>query len=296
MNEQLKVNLSKEIEIIRRVANLALPQTTPGSLEYQTCKRVISYPVEYMRWAEFTVMLKTLDIKPGDRVLDVGSPQWFTILLAYKYPETHFTYINILDDEVAPYGSVAELAGLKNIQHEIGDVRDLEYDDDSFDNVISISVLEHIYPAEGGDVIAFDEIRRVLKSEGSLYLTLPYKSNGEIVYLDEPVYERKELKKNFFAREYDREMFENLLNKTNSSVSERYFICEKKGFLSLDYYEFGPGKSKSGAKVNMLLYRVLKKIWPYSITRFMALRYLFISDSPKDRLVNIGAKLGFENV
>ena len=48
-----------------------------------------------MRWAEFEAVLRMLHLSPGQKVLDVASPQWFTLHLAARHPDVQFRYINI---------------------------------------------------------------------------------------------------------------------------------------------------------------------------------------------------------
>ncbi|MDD1469178.1 hypothetical protein MEO43_28915, partial [Dolichospermum sp. ST_sed5] len=35
--------------------------------------------IDYMRYAEFSAIYTWLSLKPGQRILDVSSPQWFSI-------------------------------------------------------------------------------------------------------------------------------------------------------------------------------------------------------------------------
>jgi len=143
-----------------------------------------------MRYAEFDAILRDLEIHPQMTILDVSSPQWFLLYLANRHRATNFYYINILESELAPYKKIAKALGITNLKYQKGDVRNLAFHKDTFDKVISISVLEHIHPEETGDLHAgaLREIKRVLRLQGDLLLTLPYKAKGNIVYMDGPVY------------------------------------------------------------------------------------------------------------
>ncbi|OIP08557.1 MAG: hypothetical protein AUK49_10845 [Betaproteobacteria bacterium CG2_30_68_42] len=57
--------------------------------------RAVVRPIDYMRWAEFEAVLRMLHLSPGQKVLDVASPQWFTLHLAARHPDVQFRYINI---------------------------------------------------------------------------------------------------------------------------------------------------------------------------------------------------------
>jgi ubiquinone/menaquinone biosynthesis C-methylase UbiE len=247
--------------------------------------------IDYMRYAEFSAIYTRLSLKPGQRVLDVSSPQWFSIFLAHQYPLVHFDYINIIDSEIELYRKICDICGISNIQYHREDVRCLSFNDHIFDKVVTISVLEHIYPEKDGDVKALTEIKRVLKPEGDILLTVPYKEKGNIVYIDGSVYERESQDKNFFAREYDQEMFNRMVENSGFICRDITYICEKPGVLSLDYYQWGPGKLFWYAKYICKFKQILEKIVGHSFDEILARRYLFISDKIIHRVVNVAAVL-----
>lgn len=287
-------NINKmKVEIANSIRNIAknIDTKKSSSIVNKIIKKRIFCPVDYMRYPEFSCVLDFIEIKENDNILDVSSPQWFSIFLASKYPKSNFYYLNIIDEELDPFKEIVSLLELKNISYIKGDCRKLNFDANFFDTVISISVIEHIYPEVGGDKTALDEIYRVLKDKGSLVITVPFKENRTIVYIDGAVYERKNLEKNFFAREYDMNMFNELVESTKFEEEERKYISEKKGFLSLDYYQWGPGKDYSSAKKNLRYKKKVEKLLGSSIEGLLARKYLSISESPKYRLVNICAKL-----
>jgi SAM-dependent methyltransferase len=248
--------------------------------------------IDYMRYAEFSAVGQWISLEPNQRILDVSSPQWFSIFLAHKYPDVSFEYINIIDIELETYKQICEVAGIENIKYIREDVRSLSYQDATFDKVISISVLEHIYPEVGGDLQALTEIKRVLKPEGEILLTVPYKDKRNTIYIDGSVYERESQEKTFFAREYDREMFEILVRDSGFSCREIAYICERVGILSVDYYQWGPGKLLWYANYITKLKQAIEKIFGRDIDGDLAQRYLEIStDESVDRVVNVVAAL-----
>ena len=248
-------------------------------------------PVDYMRYAEFDAILRNLELNSQMTILDVGSPQWFSLYLANKYPMVEFHYINIIDSELDPYKDIANALGIKNLNYRKEDVRDMQFSDNTFDKVISISVIEHIYPEEHGDLKALSEISRVLKSGGEFLLTVPCKSKSNIVYMDGAVYERREKTRNFFAREYDEEMFNKLIERSEFSLTESWFISERRGIFSVDYYEWGPGKDAFLAKYLIKSRRLLERIIGKSLDELLAKQYLSVSREITGRLVNISARL-----
>lgn len=247
--------------------------------------------IDYMRYAEFSAIGDRMALESGQRILDVSSPQWFTIFLAHKYPNVHFDYINIIDVELEAYRLICDVCKITNIQYHLEDVRSLSFDDNIFDKVITISVLEHIYPEQDGDSQALTEIKRVLKPEGKVFLTVPYKEERNIVYIEGSVYEREGQEKTFFAKEYDREIFDRLVKDTGFVSSNLAYICERTRILSVDYYQWGPGKILWYAKYIARLKQLLEKIVGHPIDEMLAQRYLHISDRIIDRVVNVAAIL-----
>jgi ubiquinone/menaquinone biosynthesis C-methylase UbiE len=287
-------NLEKGLQVAsvtRLLAQRAIKELSPTQDAYRIARQRILCPVDYMRYAEFDAILRDLEITPGMTILDVSSPQWFSLYLANKHPNIEINYLNIIDSEIDPYKEIARALGIKNLTYRKEDVRDLRLCENTFDRVVSISVIEHIYPDKDGDLKALNEISRVLKPGGEFLLTVPFKSKGKIVYLDGPVYEREERTKNFYAREYDEVTFHKLIKLSNFSLAGLWFICERTGILSVDYYEWGPGR-------NILILRYLiksLKLWErvlgISINEALAKQYLNVSREVNSRLVNISARL-----
>jgi len=270
----------------------AVQELPKNNLAAKIANQSISRPIDYMRCAEFDAMLRGLAIAPETRILDVSSPQWFSIYLAKSFPSTQFDYCNIIDSEIEPYKKICQHLRIDNLRYHKEDVRNLSFDSDIFDKVVSISVIEHIYPEQGGDNNALQEIKRVLKPEGELLLTIPYKDYRNIVYVDGEVYERGARKKNFYAREYDKQMFEGLIEDSGFTIRNAWYICEKKGLFSLDYWAWGPGKRIPFAKYFVIKSRhVVERLFRYSVDEFLARRYLRVSTQDCERLVNIAAVL-----
>ena len=258
---------------------------------YHEVRRRSTCPVPYMRYPEFDAILRELELQSDMTVLDVSSPQWFSIYLARKHPGTNFQYINILESELEPYKEIAKALGITNLEYQKGDVRNLAFSSDTFDKVISISVLEHIHPEKDGDLNALREIMQILKPKGDLLLTLPYKAKRNIVYMDGPVYERSGEGRQFFAREYDRASFDKMVKKSGFSVCSSWFIGERRGLFSLEYYQWGPGKDYWIVPPLMMLKKLFERVFRSSLDPVLARRYLVVSREPTERLVNIAARL-----
>lgn len=104
----------------------------------------------------------------GQRVLEVGFGSGVTFLnLNEIYEEIHGLDLN---------ASVEQVSGLfqtKQIQTHLqnGNVLSMPYQDDYFDTVLLISILEHLRPSE--QILAFREIRRILKPHGQVVYGVP---------------------------------------------------------------------------------------------------------------------------
>ena len=108
------------------------------------------------------------ECKGGDKVLDVGFGSGVNFLnLNEMYREIHG-----LDLE-AEVDLVAERFKEIGLQPQLrsGNVLDMPYQNDTFDTVLLVSILEHIKPDEQAQ--AFSEIKRVLKPGGQVVYGVP---------------------------------------------------------------------------------------------------------------------------
>ena len=108
------------------------------------------------------------ECKGGRRILEVGFGSGITFLnLSEMYEEIHGLDLN---------ASVEQVSGLfnkKNIPTNLrnGSVLSMPYEDNYFDTVLLISILEHLKPSEQQQ--AFEEINRVLKPGGQVVYGVP---------------------------------------------------------------------------------------------------------------------------
>jgi ubiquinone/menaquinone biosynthesis C-methylase UbiE len=104
----------------------------------------------------------------GRRILEVGFGSGVTFLnLSRMYEEIHGLDLN------ASVEQVSELFEAKRIRTHLqnGSVLSMPYEDDFFDTVLLISILEHLKPSEL--VTAFEEIHRVLRPGGQVVYGVP---------------------------------------------------------------------------------------------------------------------------
>ncbi len=114
------------------------------------------------------VELCLAELSGGERVLEVGFGSGVTFLnLDATYRE-----INGLDltADVTEIGAFFERKGITTHLRN-GSVLAMPYNDDMFDSVLLISILEHLQPAD--QVRAFLEISRVLKPGGQVVYGVP---------------------------------------------------------------------------------------------------------------------------
>ena len=104
----------------------------------------------------------------GQRVLEVGFGSGVTFLnLHENYKEIHGLDLNAsVEDTTAVFRAKQIKTHLQN-----GSVLSMPYEDDFFDTVLLVSVLEHLKPFE--QTRAFREIRRVLKPGGQAVYGVP---------------------------------------------------------------------------------------------------------------------------
>ncbi len=171
-------------------------------------KRIL-LPVSYWRTAEFAYVARQLKLPEGARLLDVGSPKDFPILLA-RSRSYAIEASDILESAVWLGKRYAIALGSDGIgpgkvRFDIQDGRALTHPDNSFDAAFSISVLEHI--PEPGDERALSEMIRVVKPGGLVVVTTPFDRKFRETFVDRPVYERQQVagKPVFFERHYDME-------------------------------------------------------------------------------------------
>jgi ubiquinone/menaquinone biosynthesis C-methylase UbiE len=176
--------------------------------------RLLLEPCTYWRNIEVPAVLTRLGVKPGEKVLDLGSPKLASLLLSSRvgaevWATDLFAYFT---EEYAHYLKKLRDAGQNPGYHiELQDGRKLQYPNEFFDKVYSISVLEHI---EGdGDSAAMREIARVLKPGGLCCLTVP----ATRTYSEETTLRHLYYKKHatgepvFYQRQYDEAALRNRL-------------------------------------------------------------------------------------
>lgn len=110
-------------------------------------------------------------IKPGDTVLDLGcGPANQLGLVAQLNPDVRFIGADLSDEMLAMADRNLQARGIVNVTLQHGDITNLNmFGAASVDAVMSTVVLHHL-PNDAALFRCFEEVRRVLKPGGGLYL------------------------------------------------------------------------------------------------------------------------------
>ncbi len=200
--------------------------------------KLLFNPVSIVRYFEYDFALKNITkySLSNKRALDISSPYLLGFYCNLNL-NIDYTYLNPDANDfnlVKKYSK--KILNKHNFKAETGDATKLSYPDESFDLVISISVIEHI--DNDGDIIAIKEMMRVLKKNGILILTFPVSKSFEIEYTDNDTYGLNVSKANnkfFFQRLYDESSIKERLikNITDFTILEQQIFGENEyGFYN----------------------------------------------------------------
>ena len=152
--------------------------------------------IGYWRSIEYQLVISNMELEKQDTILDIGSGQSpFPVFLASKGHKITVTDVDI--HSINAQLKWAKKHSLNDFVAELNDVTKLTYDENTFDKVLATSVLEHI---EGdGDTKATKEIARVLKPDGTVFITLPFATefaeyDGKDRWYDERALEKRVVK------------------------------------------------------------------------------------------------------
>lgn len=162
-------------------------------------------PVSCVRYFEFDYCKRNLGQHiDAKQIIDISSPYLFGFYIAHRY-DLKYTYLNPDKREIDRIEHVRKYIRLRSrYSANIADATNLPYRDNSVDDIISISVIEHINGL--GDSAAMAEMWRILKPGGKMMLTFPIKRAYEEEFRDDNVFGLNVDQKNgkyFFQRYYD---------------------------------------------------------------------------------------------
>ncbi len=140
-------------------------------------REVLRGHMDYVRCIEFPLVFRHLGLRPGRRLLDVGSGGSHFPLYVASRTDTRVVALDASPRVLWQKDTEARfvrrgIVPSGRLRVVIADARDTSLGDAEFDYVSLISTIEHI---EGdGDRVAIRELARVLKPGGRLVLTVPY--------------------------------------------------------------------------------------------------------------------------
>ncbi len=117
------------------------------------------------RTAENSAAYLLAELRPGQRLLDVGSgPGTITVDLAERIAPGRVTALEMSEDALALTRAEAERRGCSTIDYAVGDVHALDFPPGSFDVVHAHQVLQHV----ADPVVALREMMRVCGPGGAV--------------------------------------------------------------------------------------------------------------------------------
>lgn len=150
---------------------------------YSLGKTLVIHPVNIVRYFEFQFVYESNDWHKCSNVLDVSSPRIFGLYISHNYKNLNYNYINPdSKDTTETQKLLIKPEHWNNLYLSNKDATRLDYQDNSFDTIVSISVIEHI--PNNGDIEALKEMWRVLSPGGNLIITVPYLPNYFEEYFD----------------------------------------------------------------------------------------------------------------
>jgi len=170
-------------------------------------KRII-LPFNYWRGLIFRIVAENLlrifaNNKTKIKILDIGSPKMLSLFLSSKLDAT--IYATDLQDE-AIFSEWKKLYEENTHKGEMVfrylDAKSIDYPDDYFDVVYSLSVIHMITPGKDGDIKALNEIQKKIVPGGLLIIEVPYRTqyvenyanrnNFEESYSGDPVFQERQ--------------------------------------------------------------------------------------------------------
>jgi SAM-dependent methyltransferase len=208
-----------------------LPDHGLAGLKVATQRALV--PLDPWRYYE---MGRVADDEFAGECLDVSSPKLLPSLLQ-REGRGRWTATDLFSTEVEMWRAVDP-----DLRLEVADATKLHYADESFDHVLSVSVVEHI-PGEG-DSAAMAEFWRVLRPGGMLHMTTDVAPESRDILVDRKVYGEASQEVEggvFFARNYSPEDLERRILATAPwEVEHREFARQRNEELERRFYARAP--------------------------------------------------------
>lgn len=205
---------------------------------WQNFRSWLCNPVSIVRYFEFPFVLDAVDFSKANSCLDVSSPRLFDIYLLSKNKHIKLELINPDKKDLEDTNIHLNTLGLsERASLASHDATCLPYENNSFDVVTSISVIEHI--PDDGDSLAVKEMWRVLKPGGKMVITVPCAKEGYEEWRDKDAYGlglSQQNEKYFFQRFYDTSSLQSrIFNHVGLLPKEVKVFGEKRSGVFHDY-------------------------------------------------------------
>lgn len=182
---------------------LGLKAILSGKVTRESIRRILC-PLDISRFYELPKVANGLKLKKGTNVLDISSPKLLVYFLAKYNKDVTFYAIDKFEGELISWKNIAKPP--RNLIIIPGDATKLNYPDNFFEEVFSVSVIEHV--GNGNDFqdsVMVKEIYRVLKREGRFVFTTIVSNKAKTVYKDSDPVSSIKIPNNkvFFCRIYN---------------------------------------------------------------------------------------------
>ncbi|MCD4523785.1 cyclopropane-fatty-acyl-phospholipid synthase family protein [Nocardioides sp. cx-173] len=114
-------------------------------------------------------LLTDLDVRPGAKVLDLGCGKGATSVFLVQECDVDVVAFDLWVDEDELRSNLEAQGVAERVTAVNGDARNLPFDDDAFDVIVSIDAFEYF----GTDVRLLPTVLRVLKPAGGIGITTP---------------------------------------------------------------------------------------------------------------------------
>jgi ubiquinone/menaquinone biosynthesis C-methylase UbiE len=179
---------------------------------------------------------RVADQQFSGRCLDVSSPKLLPSLLQHE-GSGRWVCIDLFDSEIDAWKQLD-----KSLELDVQDATKLPYDDESFENVACLSVLEHV--GRGQDSVALSEFFRVLKPGGTLHLTTDVAQQGKDVFLTDKIYgqasEQVDERRVFFKHDYSPAEIDTLVAERPWQVRLREWTVQRDPSIESKFYDRAP--------------------------------------------------------
>lgn len=179
-------------------------------LPLRTKINILLKPLDSTRYTEISYIINFIkeNSLKFPLSLDVSSPFILSYILSKKG--------KVIKTDIAPEEKNF-IKESENLKFEIQNALALTYPDNTFDFVFAISSIEHIYQGFQGSI---NEMIRVVKPGGYIYLTFPVSNKFQEEWLDQNIYSLQFAKdgKVFFQYRFDKEKLESFIKNLDKAV------------------------------------------------------------------------------